>query len=212
MYVRNKEKEKARREFLYRTKYLPAYLAFIALYPFGIEDLQGEIWKWIKGYENLYQISNYGRVKSFPRNGTGKEIKILRPQITKFGYLKISLHKDNKSKFFQIHRLVAETFIQNIKNKPQVNHKDGNKFNNYVDNLEWSTIAENNQHAYASGLKNSENNRRRSKLTDEQVSWIRKNYIPRDKEFGLTALSKKFNLSFAAIRKILRGISYKNVK
>lgn len=193
--MRNKEKEKARREFLYRTKWLPAFLSFMLVYPLNLEDLKGEIWYWIEGYEKLYQISNYGRIKSFPRNGTGKEIKILRPEITKDGYLRISLHMNDKIKRFFIHRLVALTFIDNYENKPYVNHKDGNKFNNYFENLEWSTVAENNQHAYDAGLKKAVGNSADSKLTGEQVRWIRKNYKSRDKKLGQRALAKKFNVT-----------------
>lgn len=63
--MRNKETYNKWLEKVYREKYLPAFLAFIALYPFGLEDLPGEIWKWITNYEELYQISNFGRVKSF---------------------------------------------------------------------------------------------------------------------------------------------------
>ena len=114
-----RDKDKVRAEFMYRTKWLPAYLAFIALYPFGLEDLTGEIWRWIEGYENLYQISNFGRVKSFP-NSHHKNAKILKPAIQNVGYLQVYLYKNGKGKYFKIHRLVAQAFIPNPDKLPEV--------------------------------------------------------------------------------------------
>ena len=95
-----------------------------------------EVWKDIKNYEGCYQVSNLGRVRN--------KIKILSPQISNCGYLRIML----KNKHYSIHRLVAEAFIPNLENKPQVNHIDGNKTNNYVTNLEWVTASENQKHNY----------------------------------------------------------------
>ena len=116
-----------------------------------------EIWKDIKGYEGYYQISNFGRVKSLDRyvattgNPSGKRLikgKLKKPteRIGKNGngYYHINLDKNNNSKLFTIHKLVAETFIPNPDNLPCINHKDENKHNNHVDNLEWCTIAYNN--------------------------------------------------------------------
>ena len=117
-----------------------------------------EIWKPIKGYEGLYEISNYGNVKVlyFKNNLTNQ--KIYKPRLKKvrkdkYGYLVVTLHKNQKSKTYKIHRLVAEAFIKNPKNKPQINHKDGNKQNNYINNLEWCNNRENIKHAYKIGLQ-----------------------------------------------------------
>ena len=93
-----------------------------------------EIWKDIKGYEGLYQVSNLGRVKSF--HGRTEKEKILQPN-NKSKYSQLLLVKDKKRKIAHVHRLVAEAFIPNTENKPQVNHKDENRKNNRVDNLEW---------------------------------------------------------------------------
>lgn len=106
-----------------------------------------EIWKDIKGYEGLYQISNCGNVKSLKKfNKTNKgyssigyyrKEKILKPIKNKNGYLQISLSKNGKSKIYFIHKLVAKEFLNNDNNFMYVNHKDENKLNNIVDNLEW---------------------------------------------------------------------------
>ena len=105
-----------------------------------------EIWKDIQGYEGLYQVSNYGRVRSLERvimrlNGKPQHIKkkILMHVIDKYGYSIVHLRKNGKGKMKKLHRLVAETFIPNPQHLPQVNHKDENKTNNNVDNLEWCT-------------------------------------------------------------------------
>lgn len=110
-----------------------------------------EEWKDIKGYEGLYQVSNLGRVKSLSRlkknfNINTKMIEIItlpekirKPQLTKYGYYRIGLTKDCKQIYHSVHRLVAETFLDNPDNLSQVNHKDENKLNNRADNLEWCT-------------------------------------------------------------------------
>ena len=102
-----------------------------------------EEWRDIDGYEGKYQVSNLGRVRS--------KYKILKPNNVK-GYLYVYLRKNNKSKALKVHRLVAEAFLVNEKNKPQVNHIDGNKENNNVNNLEWCTNKENMNHAVRNGL------------------------------------------------------------
>ena len=92
-----------------------------------------EIWRTIKGYENIYEVSDKGRVRSLK---FGKE-RILKPQIATNGYLQVSLCKNGEMKRCLVHRLVSQTFIPNPDNLPEVNHKDENKENNSVHNLEW---------------------------------------------------------------------------
>lgn len=99
-----------------------------------------EIWKDVVGYEGLYKVSNKGNVYSIERKDTiGRKCggRIMKPKITRDGYLRIGLYKNGIKKSKLIHRLVAEAFIPNPKSFLEVNHKDENKKNNYVENLEW---------------------------------------------------------------------------
>lgn len=95
-----------------------------------------EIWKDIKDYEGLYQVSNFGNIRSLNYLRTGK-IKLKKLHYNNNGYFVVGLWKNNKGKTFFVHRLVAEAFIPNPDNLPQVNHKDECKTNNCVENLEW---------------------------------------------------------------------------
>lgn len=111
-----------------------------------------EIWKDIKGYEGLYQISNYGNIRSIKRKNVRKD-RILKSRLGSNGYYFIFLYKKSERKFFKINRLVAVAFIPNLENKPQVNHINGIKTDNRVENLEWVTARENINHALNTGLK-----------------------------------------------------------
>lgn len=102
-----------------------------------------EIWKDIEGYEGKYQVSTWGRVRSL----YGGEIRILKPFKNEKGYLKVQLSNSGKGKKYRVNRLVAQAFIPNLYNLPQVNHKDGNKENNSYTNLEWTTNSINQKHA-----------------------------------------------------------------
>lgn len=125
--------------------------------------MENEIWKDIPDYDGKYQISNYGRVKRLKRNVfvrvLGKTVEISTPKILKLnlvksGYLYITITANNTKRTLKIHRLVAEVFIPNPNDLPEVNHIDGNKENNCVDNLEWCTHKENIQHALKNNLLN----------------------------------------------------------
>ena len=117
--------------------------------------MENEIWKDIKGYEGLYQISNKGRVKSLRRairvaeklgGFRVKGERILLHDVGKFGYHRVHLLKNHKGKHLLVHRLVADAFIDNPMNLPQINHKDENKGNNVVSNLEWCTAKYNSNY------------------------------------------------------------------
>lgn len=115
-----------------------------------------EEWKPIKGYEGLYEVSNMGRVKSLH---TSQGI-ILKQYTDYYKYMKVTLNKNGTHKTKLVHRLVAITFIRNPNNYEVVNHKDGNKKNNTVDNLEWCTRSYNTKHAYHNGLMNADAKKR----------------------------------------------------
>ena len=104
-----------------------------------------EQWKDIEGYEGLYQVSNLGNVRSLKFSG-GNKVKLLKQNTTKEGYKRVGLCKNGKRKDYRIHRLVAMTFIPNPDNLPIINHKDEDKTNNNVKNLEWCTYEYNNNY------------------------------------------------------------------
>ena len=101
--------------------------------------LPKQIWKDIPGYEGLYQVSNTGQIRSLNYRRTGKK-QILKQYINNTGYKQVALRKNNKVKWYLVHRLVAQAFIPNPHNYPIINHKDENPANNAVWNLEWCTM------------------------------------------------------------------------
>lgn len=112
-------------------------------------------WKGVEGFEDRYKVSDLGEIKSldfFDSWGRLRKGRILKVPLDKRGYPRVSISKGGLKKAFRIHRLVATAFIPNPENLPQVNHKDGNKLNNHVDNLEWCDNSHNVQHAYSKGL------------------------------------------------------------
>ena len=136
----------------------------------------------IKDLENLYEIDENGNVYSLPRlkktpttQYLSKERK-LKPYNNGYGYLLVDMRKDGKRYMRLVHRLVAETFLPNPQNLPQINHIDGNKMNNKLENLEWCTCSQNQYHAFENGLKPRNFNHCNSKLKLEDVLYIKKNY------------------------------------
>ena len=119
-----------------------------------------EIYKDIEGYEGLYQVSNLGNVKSLNYNHTKKE-NVLKPVISRNGYLLVNLYKNKTNKRLLVHRLVAQAFIENTNNLPCINHKDECSTNNVVTNLEWCT------HKYNTNF--GTRNERASKALSKQV-------------------------------------------
>ena len=106
--------------------------------------MNAEQWKDVEGYEGLYQISSYGRVRSLPRKGT--DGRTIRDSLGNSGYLQTHLCKNGKSKTIMVHRLVARHFVENPDNLPEVNHIDEDKTNNHASNLEWCTRIQNVKH------------------------------------------------------------------
>lgn len=177
-----------------------------------------EIWEPIKGYEGIYEVSNKGRVKSLDRevwkNGNRNSFykttikgRILKPKLTNFGYYEHGLSNGKKRDMshFRVNRLVAEAFIENPENKPQVHHIDHNKLNNCVDNLVWATAKENVQAAFTAGVAKGGFKKGKQhhcgKLSDTEVLEIRKigNSISRKE------LAKNFNISLPHLCDILNN-------
>lgn len=131
--------------------------------------MEQEIWKDIKGYEGLCQASDCGKIRSLERFiETSHGVKRLMKGTVKKeldngnGYMYIRINKEGKSKHFYVHRIIAETFIPNPENKPQVNHRNGIKDDNRVENLEWCTVQENQRHKWdVLGYTHSERTRKK---------------------------------------------------
>ena len=161
------EKDKVINESIERCDYYLSFEASDKLFENAISEVKdsllnqysnSEVWKDIKGYEGIYQVSNLGRVRSLDREITypnGKiglyKGKIIKLKMSKYGYIVFHFSVGNKKKALSVHRLVAEAFIPNPENKKCVNHLDCNRANNKVSNLEWCTHQENVQYSIKCG-------------------------------------------------------------
>lgn len=164
------------------------------------------MWKIVEEFPD-YEVSSLGQIRN---RGTKR---ILNPSISSQGYYKTTLTNKNVVKSILIHRLVALAFLD----KPEssnltVNHKDGNKLNNKVYNLEWLSIKDNLAHARETGLHKQvcKETHPNSKLTEEDVEFIRKYYKPHNKDFGGIALAKIFGVSTSTISSIAKGKHWKS--
>lgn len=179
-----------------------------------------EIWKDIENYEGKYQVSNLGHVRRVYSPCTKHKdtrYRVLKPVPT-CGYYRVSLHKNKVGKLFFVHRLVAKAFIPNPQNKPQVNHMNGNKADNSVENLEWATSLENNRHAFETGLNRyhpeylpllrGEDNPKHI-LTENDVREIRQ--LLKEGNMTQVEIGAKYGVSNFAICDIKRGRSWKEV-
>jgi hypothetical protein len=162
-----------------------------------------EEWRDVVGFEGRYKVSNLGRIQ----NAKGVMMKF---QVNRGGYERLTLrHDDHKDYDFTVHRVVAYAFIPNIENKPQINHIDGNRRNNNVDNLEWCTQSENILHAFKLGNKDQSGiHNNMAKITEKIVRDIRK----RSKTELQKNLAKEYSLSKANICMIVNRKTWAHVK
>jgi hypothetical protein len=162
-----------------------------------------EIWKKIKKYPN-YMVSNYGRIKREPPYFISLS-GLIKPQLTNNGRFRVPLCKNNKFKKFLVSRLVAQAFLPNLQNLPEVNHIDGNPKNNKVSNLEWCTRSYNMLHAFKIGLHSMPKGEKCawSKLTNKSVLKIRKIYSQ-----GNISM-KKLGTMFGITNETVHGIIHK---
>lgn len=171
-----------------------------------------EVWEDIKDYEGYYQISTFGRVKSLDRLVSGKRSnqklkgRILKQSAKKanrnYKRYVVSLSKNSKCKHFMAHRLVAQAFIPNPENKPEINHKDGNPLNNNVENLEWATHKENLDHAYKTGLIPNP-------LYNDSDE-IARLYI--DEKLSIRKIAKIYNCNHQSVHSTLKRLNIKRRK
>ncbi len=156
----------------------------------------------IIGYEGHYSITECGKVISHCRHNGVYTVseKILSPEITKFGYERVLLSKDGKVKKHMVHRLVATAFIENPEGKPQVNHIDGIKRNNNVENLEWCTAKENSKHARENNLIAESSKKIPKEIRDK----VRALYVKGSKEFGCVSLAKMFGIGRESVLNIVK--------
>ena len=166
-----------------------------------------EVWKDIENYEGIYQVSTHGNIKSLPRSRKGGHNSVVRVagrhmklSLGTVGYLDVVLSKDTVIKHSMVHRLVAKAFIENKENNLTVNHKDGNKLNNNISNLEWSTQQEQITHSIDKGLTNKAGKRYLDFKFKEAVRLYK-----HDTGCPLTELCVKFSIDRQTAKKILAG-------
>lgn len=170
-----------------------------------------EIWRDVKGYIGLYMVSNLGRVKSLerivkhPKGGSRIINEKILTNVLMNNYLKVSLYKDGKKKDFRVHRLLANAFIPNPNNKPTVNHINGIKTDNRVENLEWNTSKENTKHAHENNLCYKGETHFNSKLNDKIVLEIRSSDLPQRE------LAKRYGVSQSQIWCVINRKTWKHI-
>jgi hypothetical protein len=172
-----------------------------------------EQWKSVVGYEGYYEVSSLGQVRGLDRlNARGQQRKggMKKQTITSMGYWSVKLHVNSKQKVVKVHRLVAEAFLPNPENKPCVNHINGVKTDNRLENLEWNTYAENSRHASDTGLMNplKGEDTPASKLTDDTVREMRE---LSKKGYSYGKLAKMYGVTLATATFAIRGITWKHV-
>ena len=139
--------------------------------------------------------------------------KQLKPSKDTGGYLGVNVCKNGIVKRFMIHRMVGECYLENENNLPEINHEDGNKSNNRYSNLKWTTSGDNKKHAYNNGLMIAPKGEKSkvSKLKNDDVIYIKKNYKFRDKKYNISTLSKMFSVSTSTIKDIINNKTWKHI-
>ena len=176
-------------------------------------SLPNECWKEVIGSGGRYQVSNLGRLSAlmYKMKKGDDSVRIMKPAKDANGYLRTMILINGSYKTVKMHRIIAETFVQNTDNKPQVNHIDNNRANNCAENLEWVTFRENIDHMMKQGRQTFNNGEKNGKsiLTESIVRAIRKEYKP----YLVMAkdLAMKYGVKTCTIKDILRGRSWKNV-
>ena len=165
-------------------------------------------WRPVDGLENLYEVSSVGEIRAIRREGSPG--RILRPQVNqKTGYVKVNLCHNGICISREVHRLVAKAFIPNRSTKPSVNHKNGQRDDNRLSNLEWATAKENTRHAIISGKLPVGSRCTQAKLTENKVRRIRGSYMG---ALGEQAnFARKYGVSTATINDIIHGKIWKHV-
>ena len=188
---------------------------FISNHMSNIEN-QIEEWRDIKDYKGFYQVSNLGRIKSLERivKHSKGGVKMQKERILKTSksrYELASLSKEGCIKSYAVHRIVAETFIPNPKNKPQVNHKDGNILNNSAMNLEWCTASENTIHCIENSLRLTARGESSgpSKLSNDEVIEIRRTLA--SKKISYRSLAKSFGVNKQTISNIHKRKTWNHI-
>lgn len=177
-------------------------------------DNTEEIWKDVVGYEGFYKISSKGRVLSLARKGKGSpnSNRILKPGISS-GYHTLIFRKNSKSIPIQIHRIIAIAFLQNLHDYTQVNHKNGIKTDNRVENLEWCTPSENILHCILNGRRDTAKGSRKpnATLNEEQVLKI-KIFLKKRGNISFEMVAEMFGVKYGVIQNISSGRCWKHVK
>lgn len=184
-----------------------------------------EKWKNVFGYEDLYEVSSLGRikrkdgfVKTGIKNNDLRKIngRILKQHLKKNGYLCVDLSKETKVKTLTVHRIVAMAFLEKIEGKEQVNHKNGNKLDNRVENLEWVTSQENRIHAFKTGLQHGNGKKVRCNQLDKvfdstykAAEFLNLNYFKNSKQ--IPVMASKIRATATGLQKTAYGFTWSYV-